>query len=180
MHLHCGTGIMKDLDARQELLVITMEECGELIQACSKALRRGELFAHSDSENELKQEIADVYAMIELMQEFNIIGWTEIEKGADRKRKKLAQWSKLVNKDNVELGITPPKTEQKEKNFPSNSVTWRQALDDEPRVVYAHTPPFTKPDSVNMTPMTEEEEREWDRIYQNQVKESQKNAKESQ
>ena len=186
---------MKDLDARQELLVITMEECGELIQACSKALRRGELFAHSDSESELKQEIADVYAMIELMQEFNIIGWTEIEKGADRKRKKLAQWSKLVNKDNVELGATetqrkgyeagismtaPPKTEQKEKNFPSNSVTWRQALDDEPKVVYAHTPPFTTPDSVNMTPMTEEEEREWDRIYQNQVKESQKNAKESQ
>ena len=27
---------MKKLDARQELLVITMEECGELIHACSK------------------------------------------------------------------------------------------------------------------------------------------------
>ena len=52
---------MKQLDARQELLVITMEECGELIQACSKALRRGELFAYSDSETELKQEIAEFY-----------------------------------------------------------------------------------------------------------------------
>ena len=164
---------MKDLDARQELLVITMEECGELIQACSKALRRGELYAHSDSETELKQEIADVYAMIELLQDWDVISWTEIENGVERKRNKLKRWSKLIDPH-------PPKSEQKEKNFPSNSVTWRQALGDEPKVVYAHTPPFTKPDSVNMTPLTPEEEREWDRIYQNQVKESQKNAKESQ
>ena len=174
---------MKDLDARQELLVITMEECGELIQACSKALRRGELFAHSDSENELKQEIADVYAMIELMQEFNIIGWTEIEKGADRKRKKLAQWSKLVSKDNVELGATETLRKGYEAGISMTAPPKTEQTSDEPytqKVVYAHTPPFTKPDSVNMTPMTEEEEREWDRIYQNQVRESQKNAKESQ
>ena len=151
---------MKDLDARQELLVITMEECGELIQACSKALRRGELYAHSDSETELKQEIADVYAMIELLQDWDVISWTEIENGVERKRNKLKRWSKLIDPH-------PPKSEQKEKNFPSNSVTWRQALGD-------------APSSVNMTPLTPEEEREWDRIYQNQVRESQKNAKESQ
>ena len=151
---------MKDLDARQELLVITMEECGELIQACSKALRRGELYAHSDSETELKQEIADVYAMIELLQDWDVISWTEIEDGVERKRNKLKRWSKLIDPH-------PPKSEQKEKNFPSNSVTWRQALGD-------------APSSVNMTPLTPEEEREWDRIYQNQVRESQKNAKESQ
>jgi len=28
------------MDARTELMVIMMEECGELIQACSKALRK--------------------------------------------------------------------------------------------------------------------------------------------
>ena len=106
---------MKDLDARQELLVITMEECGELIQACSKALRRGELYAHSDSETELKQEIADVYAMIELLQDWDVISWTEIEKGVERKRNKLKRWSKLIDPH-------PQKSEQKEKNFPSNSV----------------------------------------------------------
>ena len=165
MHLHCGESLMsqmKDLDARQELLVITMEECGELIQACSKALRRGELYAHSDSETELKQEIADVYAMIELLQDWDVISWTEIENGVERKRNKLKRWSKLIDPH-------PPKSEQKEKNFPSNSVTWRQALGDTP-----------SPVTVNMTPLTPEEEREWDRIYQNQVRESQKNAKESQ
>ena len=150
MHLHCGESLMsqmKDLDARQELLVITMEECGELIQACSKALRRGELYAHSDSETELKQEIADVYAMIELLQDWDVISWTEIENGVERKRNKLKRWSKLIDP-------YPSKPKQQQKNFPSNSV--------------------------NMTPLTPEEEREWDRIYQNQVRESQKNAKESQ
>ena len=35
---------MKELDARQQLLVILMEECGELIQECSKNLRKSELF----------------------------------------------------------------------------------------------------------------------------------------
>ena len=161
MHLHCGESLMsqmKDLDARQELLVITMEECGELIQACSKALRRGELYAHSDSERELKQEIADVYAMIELLQDWDVISWTEIEDGVERKRNKLKRWSKLIDPH-------PPKSEQ------TSNEPYTQ------KMVYAHTPPYS---SVNLTPLTPEEEREWDRIYQNQVKESQKNAKESQ
>ena len=152
---------MKSLDARQELLVITMEECGELIQACSKALRRGELFAHSDSETELKQELADVQAMINLMVEWDVLSWTEIEKGVERKRNKLKRWSKLIDPH-------PPKSEQKEKNFPSNSVTWRQALGDEPKGT----------SYWSSIPMSEQEEREWDRIQQ--IQQSQKNAKESQ
>ena len=87
---------MKKLEVRQELLVITMEECGELIQACSKALRRGELYEHSDSETELKQEIADVQAMINLMVEWDVLSWTEIENGVERKRNKLTKWSELI------------------------------------------------------------------------------------
>ena len=158
---------MKPLDARQELLVITMEECGELIQACSKALRRGELYLNSDSEMQLKQEIADVYCMIELMQDWDVLSWEEIERGVERKRNKLKQWSKLISKDNYTLGEEmesdvydvyaediedevhaveqpdPPKSNQMETNFPSNSVTWRQALGDDPR------PDYTVTSSVN-------------------------------
>ena len=92
---------MKQLDARQQLLVITMEECGELIQACSKALRRGELFEYSDSERQLKQEIADVYCMIELMQDWDVLSWEEIEKGVERKREKLRVWSDLVEQNSA-------------------------------------------------------------------------------
>lgn len=146
---------MKPLDARQELLVITMEECGELIQACSKALRRGELYTNSDSEQQLKQEIADVYCMIELMQDWDVLSWEEIERGVERKREKLKRWSKLIGvysvdqtdvseaeeiyAEDIENEVheveqpDPPKSDQMEMNFPSNSVTWRQALGDVPR-----------------------------------------------
>ena len=93
---HTNMNDMKKLEVRQELLVITMEECGELIQACSKALRRGELYEHSDSETELKQEIADVQAMINLMVEWDVLSWTEIENGVERKRNKLTKWSELI------------------------------------------------------------------------------------
>lgn len=144
--------MMKSLDARQELFIITMEECGELIQTCSKALRRGELYLNSDSEAQLKQEIADVYCMIELMQDFDIISWTEIEEGVERKRNKLKQWSKLINDP------TPPKTE------PPLNEPYTQ------KVIYGHT-------SFSSEPMSEYEEQEWKRIEQ--VLESQKRGKEN-
>ena len=83
---------MQKLTEYQELLVITMEECGELIQACSKALRRQDI----DDQN-LRDEIGDVMCMIELMQEWDIIGWTEIENRVEHKRDKLKQWSGLVD-----------------------------------------------------------------------------------
>jgi NTP pyrophosphatase (non-canonical NTP hydrolase) len=83
---------MQKLTEYQELLVITMEECGELIQACSKALRRQDI----DDQN-LRDEIGDVMCMIELMQEWDIVGWTEIENRVEHKRDKLKQWSGLVD-----------------------------------------------------------------------------------
>ena len=200
---------MKQLDARQELLVITMEECGELIQACSKALRRGELFSYSDSETELKQEIADVQAMINLMVEWDGLSWTEIENGVERKRNKLKRWSKLIEDVDPTLGEVyaediedevhaieqpdPPKGQQQQKNFPSNSVTWRQALGDDPyvdekgygRITYTkeYTQDMTGTgdyiNTVDTRPMTEQEERQWNELYRKQVEESQRNGKET-
>ena len=93
---HTNMNDMKKLEVRQELLVITMEECGELIQACSKALRRGELYEHSDSETELKKEIGDVPTMITLLVEYDVLSWTEIEQREDKKREKLKVWSYLI------------------------------------------------------------------------------------
>ena len=191
---------MKQLDARQELLVITMEECGELIQACSKALRRGELFSYSDSETELKQEIADVQAMINLMVEWDVLSWTEIEDGIERKRNKLKRWSKLIEdaewekivkespvltEENGEIYAEdiedevhdvdqpdPPKGQQQQKNFPSNSVTWRQSSSVDEKGYGRIT--YNKEYSgslVDTTPMSPEEDREWDRMYERQKNE---------
>ena len=83
---------MKTLDERQQLMVILMEECGELIQECSKNLRRSEIF----DRQKFKDEVGDVYAMIDLLVEWDILSWTEIEKRREDKRKKLKKWSDLI------------------------------------------------------------------------------------
>ena len=93
---------MKSLDARQQLLVITMEECGELIQACSKALRRGELFQYSDSESELIKEAGDVYTMLDLLHEWDVVSWNDIEERREVKRQKLSRWSDLINETDLQ------------------------------------------------------------------------------
>ena len=89
---------MKELDERQQLLVITMEECGELIQECSKNLRRGEIF----DRDKFKDEVGDVYTMIDLLHEWDVISWSEIEERREVKRKKLSKWSDLINDEPVD------------------------------------------------------------------------------
>jgi len=83
---------MNKLEGRQQLLVITMEECGELIQACSKALRKQDLFGQQN----LKDEIGDVYAMINLLVEHDVVSWTDLEERVNYKKIKLKQWSDIV------------------------------------------------------------------------------------
>ena len=85
---------MKKLDTKQQLMVITMEEAGELIQVCSKILRRAEV----DDEYGIKlvEELGDVYCMFKLMVEHNICTWKDLEEQAEVKRKKLEKWSSLT------------------------------------------------------------------------------------
>ena len=54
-------------DKLQELLTITMEECGELIQACSKAIRTDQYHFNE----KLIEEIGDVQCMIDLIHEYD-------------------------------------------------------------------------------------------------------------
>ena len=76
---------------RQELMTITMEECGELIQACSKAIRCGTYEKNDD----LIQELCDVKCMIDLMIENKIITTMELTNGSNLKKLKLMKWSNL-------------------------------------------------------------------------------------
>ena len=80
------------MDARTQLMVIMMEECGELIQACSKAIRKEDFYDNQS----LIDEVGDVYTMMEIMHEFDIISWTDIEKRVQEKRLKLSKWSDLI------------------------------------------------------------------------------------
>ncbi len=75
----------------QELMTITMEECGEVIQECSKSIRMGDY-----NRDELKDELADLMCMIELMVENGIVSELELKNGAQLKRVKLMKWSDLL------------------------------------------------------------------------------------
>ena len=75
----------------QELLTITMEECGELIQACSKAIRCDE---YHDNDK-LKEEIGDVQCMIDLLHEWDLVSYGELDERSAVKEEKLKKWSSL-------------------------------------------------------------------------------------
>ena len=75
----------------QELMTITMEECGEVIQECSKSIRMDDY-----NRDELKDELADLMCMIELMVENGIVSELELKNGAQLKRVKLMKWSDLL------------------------------------------------------------------------------------
>jgi NTP pyrophosphatase (non-canonical NTP hydrolase) len=84
---------MMSKDALLQLMVITMEECGELVQACSKAIRKD-----NHRENQLlKEEIGDVYAMLQLLVKFDIVSWEELDERVKVKNKKLSKWSELID-----------------------------------------------------------------------------------
>ena len=87
------------LSPKQQLMVILSEECGELIQTCSKILRRGCIDLDDTSSEYYEsfvEELGDVYAMIDILHEWDIMSWEQIEHRAEYKRKKLEKWSDLV------------------------------------------------------------------------------------
>ena len=86
------------MDKLQELLTITMEECGELVQACSKAIRCDDYYENRTREK-LTEEVGDLYCMIELMHEYDLISWNDIEERVKIKKEKLKKWSSLIEDD---------------------------------------------------------------------------------
>ena len=152
------------MDKTEELMVITMEECGELVQACSKAIRRGEMFKNSDSEVTFKEECGDVFCMLELLVENGFVTWQEIANRSEVKRNKLKKWSNLIDEE-----PHPPKTEQTPFSFPLNnySVTYNHHgypnLDDEIDY-HENEPVYIRQSGIDTTPMSEYEEKEWERL----------------
>ena len=80
-----------EMEKLEELMVITMEECGELIQECSKSIRMQDY-----NRDELKEELSDVMCMIELMIDNKIVTRQELNNGANLKKMKLMKWSNLI------------------------------------------------------------------------------------
>jgi len=95
------------MDKLTELMIITMEECGELTQACSKVLRKQDFENRNikgkktleESKKDLVKEVADVMCMIELMEEQGLVKHEDIVEGIQHKREKLKIWSKLISEE---------------------------------------------------------------------------------
>ena len=79
----------RDLD---ELLVILMEECGELIQAASKAIRCAEYYDN----DRLTDEVGDVLTMIDLLHGYDLVSWKDLDERKRVKLERLRKWSNLL------------------------------------------------------------------------------------
>lgn len=71
-----------------ELKIILIEECAELIQSITKMLRFGE---NEKNLERVRQEAADVKVMIKLLE--NVLG--DLQSYEESKKKKLQIWSEL-------------------------------------------------------------------------------------
>ena len=85
--------INKKLDYNTELMLITMEECGELIEACSKTIRCEDYI----DDAKMIEEVGDVLLMIELIVKNGLIKQEDIDARKKVKLKKLKKWSNLIS-----------------------------------------------------------------------------------
>ena len=79
-------------------MVITMEECGELAQRCSKIIRKFDTLEEitEDQRVKLLEEVGDVQCLIDLMIDCKLLTKAEINARIETKRDKLKIWSKLI------------------------------------------------------------------------------------
>ena len=89
---------MNHINKLQQLMCITMEECGELTQRCSKIIRKYEEINQIEEEQRVKlvEELGDVQCMIELMIKNKVITWDEVQARVKYKKEKLKKWSDLI------------------------------------------------------------------------------------
>jgi NTP pyrophosphatase (non-canonical NTP hydrolase) len=87
------------LNAIQQLMAITAEECGELTQVCMKIMRKYTTLEEIENDKYrdlLIEEAGDVLCMIELMVEHEILTNEDLRARVNVKRNKLKTWSNLI------------------------------------------------------------------------------------
>ena len=76
------------------MLIITMEECGELVHACSKVIRTK---GRAKYRRNLCDEIGDVVCMFEILKMSGMVTEEQIQERMKYKRKKLEKWSNIFD-----------------------------------------------------------------------------------
>ena len=86
-------------DRTQEILLILQEECAEVTQAVSKCFRFGidnvKPGKPLTNRHHLENELGDLLAMVDLLEQFGEIDRHNIEKAKHGKFEKLKQWSSI-------------------------------------------------------------------------------------
>jgi NTP pyrophosphatase (non-canonical NTP hydrolase) len=78
-------------DKLRETLIITQEECAEVIQVISKIFR----FGLDENDHRLEDELGDLLCMIELLVNQGVIRPDKLDLAKRIKAEKLKKWSKL-------------------------------------------------------------------------------------
>jgi NTP pyrophosphatase (non-canonical NTP hydrolase) len=83
----------------KEILLITQEECAEVVQAISKVFRFGFDSTHNGQNNRehLEEEIGDLMCMIDLLIDHGIVSEAAVMTAKEEKYHKLQQWSKIFS-----------------------------------------------------------------------------------
>jgi NTP pyrophosphatase (non-canonical NTP hydrolase) len=85
--------VLKVNDKLRETLVITQEECAEVIQVISKIFR----FGLDENDHRLEDEIGDVLCMIDLLIVQGVINPHKLELAKRLKAEKLKKWSSIYD-----------------------------------------------------------------------------------
>ena len=87
----------------KEALDILQEECGEVIVAVSKISRFGldnyKPGKPKTNRQHLEEELGDLMAMIDILQEMDVVSYANIEKAAEAKHEKLKKWSTIYEQN---------------------------------------------------------------------------------
>jgi NTP pyrophosphatase (non-canonical NTP hydrolase) len=89
---------LKELsDGNKEVLLITQEECAEVIQAISKVFRFGVSDSHNGKTNQahLEEELGDLLCMIEILTDRGFVDNGSILTAKAAKYNKLRKWSNI-------------------------------------------------------------------------------------
>ena len=80
-------------DPEIEMLVILIEECSELQKVAYKMIRFGR---DSEKTEQLAEEIGDIQCMIDLLHEFDLVSFSEIDERVQIKKEKLREYSNIL------------------------------------------------------------------------------------
>ena len=86
-------------NVEKEVLLITQEECAEVVQAISKCFRFGmnDYYNGKTNRESLVLELGDLQCMIDLIKETKLVSTDELNEAVRSKRERLEKWSSIFS-----------------------------------------------------------------------------------